>query len=47
MPAEDSKVDPVQWYAAVQRWMAEFWHMKPGAPAAEIAPGITVSGADR
>ena len=32
MPAEDSKVDAMQWYAAVQRWMAEFWHMKPDAP---------------
>jgi hypothetical protein len=32
MPTEDSKVDATQWYAAVQRWMAEFWHMKPGAP---------------
>jgi hypothetical protein len=44
MPAEDSKVDAKQWYAAMQRWMAEFWHMKLDAPTAKIAPGSTVPG---
>ncbi len=32
MLTQDSKVDVTQWFAAVQRWMAEFWHMKPDAP---------------
>ena len=32
MTAEDSNVDVTRWHSAVQRWMAEFWHMKPDVP---------------
>ena len=32
MLALDSKVDATRWYAAVQAWMAGFWHVEPDAP---------------
>jgi hypothetical protein len=32
MATEDGKVDASRWYAAIQRWMDEFWRPQPDAP---------------